>query len=87
MKEDRERKEILNKNYKEKQEKEVQEVIRLEVEVKKSNDQKEGFLNYISTAEDIEDILNNICEKLQKITGKNENIFIVRINWCLCRKL
>jgi len=87
MKEDRERKEILNKKYKEKQEKEVQEVIRLEVEVKKSNDQKEGLLNYISTAEDIEDILNNICEKLQKITGKTENIFIVRINWCLYRKL
>jgi len=40
------------------------------MEVKLVNDNKEGLLKYIENSDDIEEILSNLCNELQKITSK-----------------
>ena len=43
---------------------------KFEMEVKLVNDNKEGLLKYIENSDDIEEILSNLCNELQKITSK-----------------
>lgn len=39
------------------------------MEMKNEADKKENFLNYIMNTQDMEDILNNVCDQLQKFVS------------------